>query len=264
MSNSCVIAGTVRNCGKYLDKVFVNMEKLGDLFDEFVIMISYDKSSDNTLAKIKTYQLEHKNVYLFINGGPLSSHRTHNIAAARNKCIQKIREDYSHYKYFIMMDCDDVCSSEVKIPVLHKYLIEENDSKWDCLTFNKRPYYDTWALSIGPLAFSCHHVKDGANPLWGKYVNTQIRATPPGTLIPCYSAFNGFGIYKTEKFINCVYDGRIRLDLIPKRLLNANLRVTGPFVFHKMPYQDCEHRSFHFQAIHKTQARIRIAPEVLF
>jgi len=27
---------------------------------------------------------------------------------------------------------------------------------------------------------------------------------------------------------------------------------------------DCEHRSFHIQAINKNQARIRISPEVLF
>jgi hypothetical protein len=56
MSNKCCICGTVLNCGNYLDKIFSNMEELGKLFDDYRIILYYDKSNDNTLNKLKSYQ----------------------------------------------------------------------------------------------------------------------------------------------------------------------------------------------------------------
>ena len=56
--------------------------------------------------------------------------------------------------------------------------------------------------------------------------------------------------------------GHFRLDLIPKKLLIENIKVcnskivTGP--------EDCEHRSFHLEAIRKNNARIRISSEIIF
>ena len=52
---NCCICGPVKNCGKYLDKVLNNIEKIGALFDEYDIIIYYDKSCDNTLDKLKKY-----------------------------------------------------------------------------------------------------------------------------------------------------------------------------------------------------------------
>jgi len=49
---SC-ICGAVRNVEQYLDKVFSNMEKVGSLFDDYVIILYYDNFSDNTLQKLK-------------------------------------------------------------------------------------------------------------------------------------------------------------------------------------------------------------------
>ena len=38
--NSCCICGTVKNCGKYLEKVLENMETIGAIFSSFKIIIS--------------------------------------------------------------------------------------------------------------------------------------------------------------------------------------------------------------------------------
>ena len=40
----CCICGPVKNCGPFLDKVFENIEKIGALFEEYKIVIFYDKS----------------------------------------------------------------------------------------------------------------------------------------------------------------------------------------------------------------------------
>ena len=159
------------------------------------------------------------------------------------------------------MDCDDVCSQDVKTNVLSHYLKRDD---WDGLSFNKYPYYDTWALSKYPLVLSCHHFH--TTPKWGQMITRILNKTPPKTLVPCLSAFNGFSIYRTPKFINCVYDGRMRADLFPISYVNANIAVAGTFIVKSANdfNEDCEHRAFHMQAINKFGARLRIAPEVLF
>ena len=95
------------------------------------------------------------------------------------------------------------------------------------------------------------------------YISHLLKILPPNQLQKCISAFNGFAIYKTSKFINCHYDGKFNLNFIPKRLLIENIRHAGKMILSDTN-EDCEHRSFHFQAIHKNHAKIRISPHCLF
>ena len=82
-------------------------------------------------------------------------------------------------------------------------------------------------------------------------------------LIQCASAFNGFAIYRTEKFLNCYYYGRLNLSLLPKDLIKQNIDLfKGKFDYNKV--EDCEHRYFHLMAIDKNQSRIKISPEIVF
>jgi hypothetical protein len=149
----------------------------------------------------------------------------------------------------------------MKINLLENYLKNRN-KEWDALSFNyPNNYYDSWALSIRPFVASCDHFKHrdiGAN-----YIKKIIQNIDKRKLIPCYSAFNGFSIYKTNKFINCHYDGRFNLNFIPKSLLIENIRHAGKMILTDMN-EDCEHRSFHFQAIRQNNAKIRISPHCLF
>ena len=159
------------------------------------------------------------------------------------------------------MDCDDKGSRKMNINLL-KYFITERNEEWDSLSFNyPKGYYDTWALSIRPYVFSCDHFKDPS--LGVKYLNFIISRTNKRNLIPCYSAFNGIAIYKTNKFIDCNYCGRFRMDYIPKNLLLENIRYAGKIDFSQNK-EDCEHRFFHFQAVIKNKAKIRISPICLF
>ena len=262
IKGKCCICGTVKNCGPFLEKVFKNIETIGKIFDDYRIIIAYDESNDNSLHFLQDYKISHTNKFiLHIGSEPLSEYRVYNISNARNKCLDTIRSQFTDYDYFIMIDCDDVCSSPVKLEYLLYYLTINTD--WDALTFNKEPYYDLWALSKYPYSFSCMHFKDWKT--LGTYIENIIKGTPPKTLIPCLSAFNGFAIYRTNKFIDGVYDPTPRFDLLPKHLFDANKKVSGPiYLKGKAGLVDCEHRSFHFMAINKSNARIRIAPEIIF
>ena len=286
----CCICGPVKNCGAYLDKVFENVEKIGALFNEYVVILFYDHSTDNTLKKIMEYQSKNVRVTCYINKTFVSQYRTHRIAHARNYCITQIREKYGDYPFFIMMDFDDPNSKRCEPEIVQKYLKRDD---WDGLSFNTSPvYYDIWALSLYPFCFSYFHFKD-VNVyarVMQIYVTQKLNALKRESkrkgereseikgereskeemgLLRCISSFNGFAIYKTKKFMDCRYDGKVNPKLLPMRLLRAHSRATGSPVIYKdygdikATREDCEHRAFHVEAA-KNGARIMISPEVVF
>jgi hypothetical protein len=170
-----------------------------------------------------------------------------------------------------MMDCDDVNCKEVNTDILKKYIYRRD---WDGLSFNTSPkYYDIWALSIYPFCFSYNHFNN--NDKYYNIIQNFIdgllkQALKENKLLECISSFNGFSIYRTNKFLNTYYDGKIRLDIIPTTNLNAHKNVTKSNLVYKKyitvdgRYEDCEHRPFHIQAIQNSKARIMISPEILF
>lgn len=258
--NKCCIMGTVRNCGKYLLQIFKIMEQIGYLFEDYVIILYYDVSIDDTLDKLKKYQLSNPRLKFYVNVETLLQERTHRIALGRNKCLKLMRQEYREYEYFIMMDCDDRCAFNIKLNLLQSYLLRTD---WDALSFNHPDgYYDLWALSIRPYVLSCHHF---ANlDLGRKLITARINNTPKHKLIQCWSAFNGFAIYRTSKFVNCVYNGEFNLDYIPTALIKESILHYKPKNKQVCFNSDCEHRFFHINAILKNQARIMISPLCLF
>jgi hypothetical protein len=266
----CCICGTVKNVEQYLDNIFKNMEKIGSLFNDYVIILSCGNSIDNTTEKIKEYKKTNKRVEIFVIKEEVNPFRTQRIAFGRNICLRLIRKKYSNYDFFIMMDCDDVCSPGINLPILKKYL---NRKDWDSLSFNKDPYYDTWALSISPYFFSYRHWEQ-EEQAWRNIfnkINKKFKECKKDELVKCASAFNGFAIYRTKKFINCNYYGYPRLDLIPEEMIQMNIESNGFKMFfseeignENTKWEDCEHRSFHMEAIKKNNAKIMISPEILF
>lgn len=273
----CCVCGPVKNCGPYLDRVFLNIEKIGALFEDYVIILFYDHSTDDTLFKIKSYQRKNQRLSYYANGSKTRSpYRTHRIAHARNYCIDQIREKYSSYPFFIMMDFDDPNSVRCRPEIIQKYLKRDD---WDALSFNTAPaYYDIWALSLYPFCFSYNHFRNN-NAYYRiiqKYVTNRLNALATKDangcmgLLQCISSFNGFSIYKTEKFIDCKYDGRINVNLLPQSYMKAHsMAARSPVIYKdyghvKGRYEDCEHRAFHVQAIRERGARIMISPEVVF
>jgi len=274
---NCCICGPVKNCAPYLQKVLSNMEKIGSLFDDYHMIIYYDKSSDNTLQILKQYQLTNPKMLFYVNKKPVSHFRTHNIAIARNFCLNYVKENKEKYPFFIMMDCDDVNCKEMNTDILKKYLYR-ND--WDGLSFNTSPkYYDIWGVSIYPFCFSYNHFENNVRyyDIIQDFIDKSLKGVAKeNKLLECISSFNGFSIYKTNKFLNTYYDGRVRLDLIPKCNLDIHKKVTNSNLVYKKYYkpdgtinvdglyEDCEHRAFHIQARQNSGAKIMISPEILF
>ena len=271
------ITGCVRNCAKYLDRVFSNIDKILSLFDDYKIVIAHDESSDNSLDilnKMRSkYNIEIVNVSenSYIIDYTL---RTKRISNSRNELLNKIySKEEKDYQYFIMMDMDDVNCGPMNIDVLKKYI--DNDEQWDALSFNRKDYFDIWALSLDPYVLSCWHFPGGFDVVVKikNYVTNKLSKLTKDELLECMSAFNGFAIYKKDKFINCYYDWQIRnnYDMISSEIISKNeealeTKLTLDVSYHQIvnPISDCEHRYFHLNAIEKNNARIRISPLCLF
>ena len=268
---NCCICGPVKNCGPYLNKVLENIEKIGSLFDDYSIIIYYDNSRDDTLKILQEYQLKNPKLLFYVNTNPISPYRTHNIANARNFCLKYIRQNVKKFPFFIMMDFDDVNCKEVNIETLRKYLYSNS---WDGLSFNTSPsYYDIWALSIYPYCFSYNHYSDNNkyHIIIKNYIMNKLNSLKSGEIIECISSFNGFSIYRTNKFLDTYYDGRVRVDLFSKNEINTHAKAQNSrtiiyrdYGHIKGRFEDCEHRAFHQMARLNSGAKIMISPEVLF
>ena len=81
-----------------------NIEKIGNLFEEYVLIFACDISSDNTLEILQNYkQLNSElNITISINTDSVSDFRVYDIAKARNKCLDIIRTKFVSYDYWNM------------------------------------------------------------------------------------------------------------------------------------------------------------------
>jgi hypothetical protein len=270
MEKHTFICGSVRNCGKYIDDVFANIGKIIHYFNDYRILLSVDVSKDNTLLKLQKYQQIYADkMIVLVNDQPLSPIRVERISNSRNRILERIRqfmgETPNYWRYFIMMDFDDVCSCPINEKIIPYYLSAKSP-EWDCLTFNRKNYYDIWALSFENYIYSCWSFPNPQKVIndMKKRITRQLSSLTKYDLYRCYSAFNGFGIYRLDKFIDCEYRWIIDLKQYPRKRLEANFKLVGSRAMIKDPNQDCEHRSFHFQAIQKHDAKIMISPHILF
>jgi hypothetical protein len=270
------VCGTVRNCEPYLDACFRNIKRITDKYADFRIIISFDVSEDKSLITLIKYKHEFGDkMDIIINRIPRSHKRTENISNARNLIIRNMRDKFSsgfdmnEWKYFIMIDMDDVCSHYMDYDVITRAFL--NSDKWDTVSFNRPGYYDLWALSIDSFIYGCWgwHNPFEVVEIMRSHIIEKLKNTPLDEYVECRSAFNGFAIYKTAMFIDCDYDWRMPKQYMKLEDILENKRVLGNRPSNspldkQTDEMDCEHRAFHMMATAKNGARIRISPEVLF
>ena len=289
----CVIGLCVYNNEPGLPSVLSNIVKImeSNLFYKVTVVAFYDNSSDNSYSILETFKNKYESLcadtfkMIIVNNTNsrkmrmdfgsgsnsvtrvLDSCRTARIALARNGLLHVIRGLHKRgffNKYFIMMDSNEyACVGQINIPTLCSAL--ERSDEWDSVSFNREAgYYDYWALSYDPYIYSIYHVMNKNETIHNiredfekklKYANSK-NDNKNYDFIPVYSSYDGFAIYKSDKFLNCSYSSNIDIRLFPKKLL-------PPKIMNKFT-NDCEHRKFHLEAIKKNKARIVVSPLSIF
>ena len=294
LPGSCVVIGLcVCNNELGLPSVLSNIVKImeSNLFYKVTVVAFYDNSSDNSYSILETFKNKYESLcadtfkMIIVNNTNsrkmrmdfgsgsnsvtrvLDSSRTARIALARNGILHVIRGLHKKgffNKYFIMMDSNEyACVGQINIPTLCSAL--ERSDEWDSVSFNREAgYYDYWALSYDPYIYSIYHVMNKNETIHNirenfekklKYANSK-NDNKNYDFIPVYSSYDGFAIYKSDKFLNCSYSSNIDITLFPKKLL-------PPQIINKFT-NDCEHRKFHLEAIKKNKARIVVSPLSIF
>ena len=293
LPGSCVIGLCVYNNEKGLPSVLSNIVKIIEscLFEKITVVAFYDNSSDKSHSIMEVFKNKYEsvraknfNMIIVLNkpnsrnmrmdygGGSnavsraLDTSRTARIAVARNGILNVIRCLHNRgfrNKYFIMMDSNEyACVGQINIPTLRSAL--ERSDEWDSVSFNREAgYYDYWALSYDPYIYSIYHVVNKNETLHNiredfekKLKYASARNDNKYSFIPVYSSYNGFAIYKSDKFLNCSYSSNIDTTLFPKKLLPK--QIINKFT------NDCEHRKFHLEAIKRNKARIVVSPLSIF
>ena len=271
----CVVCLPARHTEKYIKDNFKNFKDLQKIFD--ILVVSYYVEQDD-VGTIKEIEKESKNfdgeVNIIINKDPPLEYRTDRIAKGRNANLDFIRNNHRDAEFFIVMDGDNVTpNSKFNYNVLRKYLDRDD---WDGLSFNRDNYYDSWALRYYPFLNDCWNFgnhSERIKDIMQSDIKDKLNSLKDNELLEVYSAFNGFMIYRTDKFIDARYDGRRQnhftkneidqsLDNIKHTYNLPHLNVSGDTWCGVNA--DCEHANFHLDAIKLNNARIRITKDKLF
>jgi hypothetical protein len=246
------------------------------IFNKLNVLAFYDNSDDGTLDILNDFKANCAidinigiGVDILINSESRSTLKTENIAFARNALLKQIKENFSNYEYFMMLDTNEyACIGDINLRTLENAMT--NNNEWDAISFDRvAGYYDLWALSFDPYIYSFFHFNQDwklvLELMRESFTNllAEYRKNKPAALIPVYSAYNGFSLYKTNKFLNCAYNTNIQLDLFPAELLQKQIELINSPLSNRTN-DDCEHRAFHLEAIRKNGAKIMVSTQFLF
>ena len=208
-----IFGATLRDVEEYLEKILDHIDRCGQKFNTYALVIYENDSKDNTRKILETKKKE--NYFYIIEDGINEPLRTARIANGRNKVVEKVNElnATNAYQYLIILDMDDVNVSGKFVDTIDTCF---SDMNWDVLTGNQSTlYYDMWALrKKGLLDWDCmiEHSKAVASGMPVEESDRKnihvISKFDAGQRIDVDSAFGGVAIYKLSSIGDCRYNGR--------------------------------------------------------
>ena len=219
-----LICGVCKDVAKSVPNTICNIEKLGQKFKDYAVIIYENNSKDNTAILFKQWAARNNKVIFMSemftrrqllegircrrdSGEPSRMER---IAIARNKTLAIAREKrFDDFDYVIMADLDFKKSWPLEAIV--KTI--EKGGDWDCVAanglFRKDIYYDRFAFRdarfpLGP---------ELLDKKWWKEIWKEPLRFTGSRWIPVYSAFGGLAIYKRKSIIPFSYVGYVTDDL---------------------------------------------------
>lgn len=257
------------------------------IFDRIKIIAIYEQgdvcnnginNSNNSYSMLTSFAnyLPPNSVEIIQNQCPATPVRQRNIGNARNTFLNRMRvlrdETNETYEHFAMMDANDyACIGPVCTRVLQEAMLRSGD--WDSLSFlREAQYYDIWALSFDPFIHSFFHfkrswydVREEMRAAFHSIIDDAI-SSDKNVLIPVYSAFNGFALYRSSIYLSqdLRYSDDIDVSFYPDEILKKQIQLLGCDTDGRTN-DDCEHRYFHMASMQPPHnARIFIYAKSLF
>ena len=218
-NSSIIIVGTCRDVSAYIDNIIQSIDKCGEKFNFYHVVIFENDSSDDTREKlIKGKKFNY--TYLFEDGlVSKEKSRTKRLEYARNKILNTVRQinKFSAYEYLLIVDMDNVNAKGTFADTIENCFDPSIDpNSWAVQTANQQiKYYDRWALRIPKFFnYDCwlkikkhgrteENIKKYAYPFF-----ISFNYEKNGLLVPVKSAFGGTALYKLNSIPSyCKYNG---------------------------------------------------------
>jgi len=209
-----LFGGCIRNVEKDIEHNLQNLDRCGSKFNNYKVILFENDSIDKTREILNKNK---KDNYIYIFEDNVKGSKTENIANARNKILDKVKElNVSNtYDFLIMIDLDDRNNSGKFVDTIETCFTNDD---WDVLTGNQSDYYyDLWALrQKGYIDYDVwKNVKEemskgmSYDDYFNKYVVSKYKTFPPGDFLEVDSAFGGIAIYRLKSIPdNCKYIGK--------------------------------------------------------
>lgn len=206
-----VFGGTIRDVAKYIQQGLKNIDRCGQKFRDYAVILYENDSKDET----RTILQKHKkaNYHYILEDDIKEPLRTLRLSNGRNKILNTMREinKDGYYDYLIMLDIDDINESGKFVESVESCFKYDN---WDVLTGNQSgTYYDLWALrKKHDMDHDCiRKMKEHSDDpdAYNKYVKSKFKHYPENDLLEVDSAFGGIAIYRTRSIpSHCKYVGK--------------------------------------------------------
>jgi hypothetical protein len=205
-----VIGGLARDIEHVLPQTIARVERLGQFFDDYRVVVYENDSHDQTLAMLTRWREWNSRVLVVseqrndpVNLPSRCLSRAARMAYYRGECQRVIRESYSQFDHVILVDTD-LLGGWSYDGVAHTF----GQRDWDFVGANGFIYRRRW---LSPNAVSHYDAWAFRNdqqftPLTTKEVNGMIfhRGQPMERV---YSCFGGLGIYRMPAYLAGRYDG---------------------------------------------------------
>jgi hypothetical protein len=204
-----VICGLARDLEWILPKTLPRLQRLGEMFADYRIVIYENDSKDGSRQILEHFQKQNSRVHLLSDslGDPPNQsvrclRRADRMAKYRNRYREYVAEKFADFDFTIVADLD-LPGGWSENGIAHTF----GQSEWDFVGSNgliKKKYlvgerilqFDAWALR-----------KEGSyDALTTREVNYLCWKRDVG-LIPVYSCFGGLGVYRMPAMLTCTYAG---------------------------------------------------------
>jgi len=265
----CIIGTYVYNNQSNLPYFFDSLDVLLNVFTKIKLIIVYDKSIDNSIDMITNYNNSKIIKTLIYNDNKvIGLARTKRTEHVNNLLLNEIYTTLDiNSDYFIITDMNEYTNDvQIDVDTIRYAFTITND--WDSISFLRNGKYNNISsLSIQPYVYSVFHFKKYNNVMnyMKKYMMDLIEDYKNNNmnLIEVLSAYNGFGIYKKSKFINCTFDSMIHKELFPEGSIENEQSILNEEITDVLK-NDSEFRKYNLEAINKNNSKIRICLKDLF
>ena len=201
------VIGITKNNASCISKGIKNMIKISNLFKESIVYLYENDSHDSTPEILAQWKENYSNKFYYTSDKNVHKYNFHtqNIAQARQKALDWVRENYADFELLIIID-PDLYYDINNVGILDTL---NNWDKWDVCFANgiynhKGMTWDAFAMRLADQNipwqgnknyFSNFHKK--ANWGTGRIITKWTEV---------YSAFGGLGMYKADVLKNVNYD----------------------------------------------------------